>query len=122
MALVSKDSINHLVPDHEPESWFDVRPITARDYSAMGNIDISNLNAGVAIEASLALLAKVIVAWSYDAEITPETVGDLDAETYAWLVDAANLVAGIRSLREKKALPLVSIPGPPRAAASGRRS
>jgi hypothetical protein len=121
MALVT-DAFTHLIPPHEPESWFDVRAIKARDYGSLGGIDVTSLTAATAIEASLELLARVILRWSYDPPITAESVGDLDTVTYAWLVDAANLASGLRSLQEKKALAVALTPGPAPATANGRRN
>lgn len=45
----------------------------------------------------LALLKMGVVRWSYDAEVTPETLGDLDEATARW---ATRIIAGLETETE----------------------
>ncbi len=96
MALI-KDQTKHLVPPHEPESWFDVRPLRTGDLEQLGAL-------GYEVKVTVEALASVIVRWSYEDEVTLENVRLLDLETFLWLGKEALLSSGIKSEAEKKEL------------------
>lgn len=95
MALINSSNTRRIVPPHEPESWFDVRPIVAGDFEGF-QADASQ------VRLSLDLLASLITAWSYDAPVSRENVRQLDLETFTWLNSELLDLSGVRSADEKK--------------------
>lgn len=96
MALIDSKNTNRLVPPHEPESWFEVRPIRAGD---MEGIEL----VGSQIRVSIDLLATLISAWSYEAPVSRENVAMLDLDTFTWMNLELQRISGIRNAAEKKA-------------------
>lgn len=94
MALI-KDQTKHLVPPHEPESWFEVRPLRTGDLEQLGAL-------GYEVKVTVEALASVITAWSYEEPVSLENVRLLDLETFIWLGKEALLSSGIKSEDEKK--------------------
>lgn|GEM_PF-5362252 len=78
--LVEK-SIRRFEHPKEPGAWFELEgPLSAGDLSAVGNsTDLSDVK--------FRLLTHVLRGWSYDTPISPETVGQLDVETFNWLTE-----------------------------------
>lgn len=95
MALINSKNTRRLVPPHEPESWFDVRPIRAGDFEGLELV-------GSQIRVSIDLLSSLITAWSYDEPLTRENVALLDLDTFTWLNTEIQDLSGIRSAAEKK--------------------
>lgn len=101
MALINSKNTTRIVPPHEPESWFELRPIRAGD----GDLLTSE---GGQVRLSLDLLARIITSWSYKDEngepipVSQETVEQLDLDTYVWLVQQSQELSGIRDTAEKK--------------------
>lgn len=79
----------------EAGEWYDVRKIRAGDLSGLeavaGNIKISH-----------ELLSKLIVAWSFDDDVSIEGVHELDLDTYLWLCSEITNLSGVRDDAEKK--------------------
>ena len=97
MALITSQKQRYDIP-HEPGQWVEVRPFTARD-----GADVEELTEGNArIQLGVQLLKRCVVAWSYDAEISEETIGQLDMDTFQWLMESINLTSGLRTSDEKK--------------------
>lgn len=95
MALIKDSQTKRLIPPHEPESWFDIRPLRG------GDLDLLEAQ-GSQVKVTKEALAQLIRAWSYDDEITLETVNELDMDTLIWLCQVALDISGIRSAPEKK--------------------
>lgn len=95
MALISAVHTKRLIPDFEPESWFDVRPICAGDFEGL-------TTDGQQITLSIDLLTSLITAWSYEEPVSRENVARLDVDTFVWLQGALTTASGIRSEPEKK--------------------
>lgn len=95
MALIDATHTKRLIPPHEPESWFDVRPLTAGD--------IEGLSAdGSQVKVSIEALAAIIQAWSYTEPVSLENVRRLDLDTFTWLGTEALKASGIRDADQKK--------------------
>ena len=96
MALLVKQVKRFEHPD-EPGEWFDLRvPLTAGDMKEMGDA------ANIAVVKFLGV-ARSLVAWSYAAPVSTESVEQLDAHTFNWLTEKVFEAAGIRSDEEKNA-------------------
>ncbi len=81
----------------EPGTWFTVRlPLSVGDMAKAG--DASNL-----AEVKLYTLAGAITAWSYDAPVSREAVGNLDLKTFQWLSDLVFEESQLREEDEKNA-------------------
>lgn len=94
MALIVKRT-ERLTHPTEADTWFDVRvPLTAGDMAGM-RVD------GKQVGMTLDLLTAMIVNWSYDAPITPDTVNSLDIDTFMWINGAIKDFSGIRTDAEK---------------------
>jgi hypothetical protein len=95
VALITNDSRTRLVPPHEPDSWFDIRPLRTGDLEVLGAV-------GSEVKVTVEALASVILAWSYPEEVTLENVRLLDLDTFLWLSTESLALSGIRSAVEKK--------------------
>lgn len=96
MALITSKDIKRISPPFEPETWFEVRPIRAGDFEGLEVVG------GSQIRLSLDLLTALLSAWSYEEELTRETVAFLDTDTFTWLNSEIQTLSGIRSDDEKK--------------------
>ena len=97
----------------EPDEWFDLRlPLTAAALHSVPKTVVTES------EVSQHLTAEAIVAWSYGAPVTFDTVGQLDIDTYVWLASYIKHASGIREEPEKKVSSSVSgrTTGPGKAA------
>jgi hypothetical protein len=97
VALIDANSSRRLVPPHEPQSWFEVRPITAGDMEHLSSDGVSQ------VSVSIDLMATLIRAWSYEPPVTTESIRRLDLDTFVWLGKELLVVSGVRDEPEKKA-------------------
>lgn len=95
MALIDANNTRRLVPPHEPQSWFDVRPITAGDMEHL-------TTEGSQVTVSIDLMATLIRAWSYEPPVSLESIRQLDLDTFVWLGQQLLVVSGVRDDAEKK--------------------
>lgn len=124
MALISKDDRRRIDIPHEPGEWIELRAFTTKD-----SAEVEAGGGNGQINLGLQILARAITTWSYkDAngatiDPTEETIGQLDLDTFKWLMQEVDLTSGRRGDVEKKGLAV--IPSPPSsrraASASGRR-
>jgi len=95
LALVTKQ-LKRIEHPTEPDAWAVIRvPLSAGDLAGV-HVD------GTGIAVSLELMASVVKEWSYDAPVSPETVGNLDLDTFLWINQEITAASGIRSDEEKK--------------------
>jgi hypothetical protein len=62
---------------HEPGEWIEVKMPSVGDLRA---VDMTN-----SIQSTLDALCSCIKAWSYDEDVTPENIADLDPPTITFL-------------------------------------
>ncbi len=106
MALVDPTKAIRLEVPHEPGQWVEVRPLMGAD---MESLDVE---AG-RIKISFALLAEIVLAWSYDEPPSIDTIRRLDIDTILWLDRAALKASGVRDDDEGKGSPASSPSGTP---------
>ena len=82
MALTSRVTKRLELP-HEPGEWVDIRMPSLRDLHEMQKLD--DTYAGM-----VKLISQCVVGWSYEADVTEDTVWDLDAETAGYIGTALN--------------------------------
>ena len=107
MGLVTNITKRLDVP-HEQGEWVEIRKLSWRQLEAASDAQTEKAMAkvsglGAELMASLpkavagdrdpvdsydrgAALAAGIIAWSYDAPVSPDAIGDLDEETAGWLM------------------------------------
>lgn len=108
MPLIRDDDLTRLIPPHEPDAWFDVRPIRAGDFEGL-QTDGHN------VTINIDLLCTLVKAWAYDAPINHQTLASLDIDTFVWLDKSIQGLSGIRGDDEKKdSAPASSPPATPR--------
>lgn len=88
MALLLQRTSKRLDVPHEPGEWIEIRRLAACELPAYERI----ADAGTRGQATLDLFNGAIVAWSYDAPVSPETVRMLDAPTALWLLQEINRI------------------------------
>jgi len=76
MALIKDQKTRYDIP-HEEGQWIELRPLR--------NSDLIGIDDDDPYASMIATLEKIIVAWSYDEPVTPETVRLLDMRTTNWL-------------------------------------
>lgn len=99
MALISSLNAPKYEIPHEPGEWMRIRGLKASDQILIQR------DYATPAERELALLKAIVIEWSYEADVTPEAIDDLDSATLAWL-DSEVLPALLnvqRSDDEKKA-------------------
>ncbi len=106
MALIDPKTRRKMPIPHEPESWVELRPLTARDMAEIQRDSDGKTRA----EVTLRILQLCLTDWSYEAAITEEALGSLDIETFNWLDLEAIITAGTRDDVEKKESELPSSP------------
>lgn len=106
MALISPQDVTRFPIPHEPGQWVELRPLTGRHFASIQR----NAKEESPGEITLRLIAACLVAWSYDAEITPENIEALDYETFNWLDNQLSAASSQRTLEEKKDLEPPSSP------------
>lgn len=107
MALIDPKAVKRIEIPHEPGSWVEIRPITARMFA---NVQRDGKGESYS-EITLRLLNGCIAAWSYDAAVSPENIDNLDPVTMNFLDEQMNLTSGSLSAEEKK--DNISPPSPP---------
>ena len=106
--LTSRERRRLEIP-HEPGEWIEIRLVSweklqqARQARLDGALDMAR-RVGMSLEGIQqtgeraeakdsdkydrgTLLRSAVVAWSYDARVTPDNVADLDEQTAGWLVE-----------------------------------
>lgn len=97
MALIDPQERKRLDIPHEPDSWVEFRPLTARDFAVLQKDAGDRTPADI----GLAILSRCVTAWSYPEPVTPENLDRLDFETMEWLRTEISLTGG-RPEEEKK--------------------
>jgi hypothetical protein len=92
MAIVKDSDAQRIDIPHEPGHWVLLRPVKVRDVRDTPDNRL---------DATLAILAKAILEWSYPEPITVETLEDLDAGTMGWLEKQVDRLSGVRPVAEK---------------------
>lgn len=95
MALILSSNSKRISPPHEPDAWYEVRPIRAGDFEHL-------TTDGQQVTVSIDLLATLITAWSYPEPVTRENVACLDLDTFMWLGTEIQSLSGIRDDETKK--------------------
>lgn len=113
--LISRDDVPEITIPHEPDQWIGFKPLSWSEKKAA--IEARQLRAFAALSGLSADVIKAlpqqnkqvepnpweelaemdqgytlhhsIVAWSYKAEVTPENIDALDAETADWAFEHA---------------------------------
>lgn len=98
MALINSQHIRREDIPHEPGEWVEIRPVTAGQISDLQKDSGEESSASIAIRT----LAGCIVAWSYDAAVSVESLRELDYETFTWLETKISITSGLRTEEEKK--------------------
>lgn len=98
MALIDPKEVRHVEIPHEPGEWVELRPITSRIFATVQREGKGESYS----EITLRLLAGCIVAWSYDAPVTPENIDLLDPVTMNYLDEQMQKTSGSLSEEEKK--------------------
>lgn len=124
MALVRDLRERHDVP-HEPGEWIEFRLLSWRELEEAQERRLRRLLEQVREMGGLealagaeragggepspremydhgVLLERAIVAWSYDAPVSPETIALLDPVTKEWAVDVVLRLNGPRGREERK--------------------
>ncbi len=96
MALVSSLKPKRIPVPHEPGEWLEIRPISAGEFANLNSVGLNPR------QFSLAVIECIIVGWSYDAEVSPETIADLDGATFDWLDNQLLELSGLRPPEVKK--------------------
>lgn len=79
MAVIDpRKSVRIPIP-HEKDEWVEIRPVT------IGDIEHAATVAKVNVSARLAILERVVTAWSYPQPVNAETLRQLDNRTFQWL-------------------------------------
>lgn len=107
MALIAKDSRIRIEVPHEPGEWVEIHPLTVR--TVLDASDASEKGANFGFD----LLRRTVVAWSYGEEVTEESLGRLDNQTFTWLSRAINPASGERTDAEKNESEAPSSDGSP---------
>lgn len=95
MAFKSKATPTRISIPHEPGEWVEITQPSAGDLR-----DIAHL---VDYDYILGLINCMVVGWSYEGvPVSPESIADLDAETYGWLASIVPEHTGLRPEEEKK--------------------
>lgn len=97
MPFVDPLSSTRFDSPHAPGEWFRIRPSTAGDTAK-----IAETQGKSTYPVTVRILALTIVEWSFDAPITEENVGNLDPQTYQWLMSVDAQVSGQMDAAEKK--------------------
>ena len=95
MPLIKDTDVVTLEHPREPGVWFKMRPIRTQDVRVATAGDVPEF------EAAIALLKRVLVSWSYEDELTDDSVDLLDFDTVQWLCTEIKSVSGLRSEAEK---------------------
>lgn len=98
MALINSQHIRRIDIPHEEGEWVDVRPVTAGQVADLQKDSEQQSAAAIALKT----LAGCIVAWSYDAAISIESLRELDYETFSWLETQISITSGLRPEDQKK--------------------
>lgn len=98
MALIDPKAIRRVEIPHETGAWVEIRPITARIFA---NVQRDGKGESYS-EITLRLLNSCIVAWSYEAPVSPENIDNLDPVTMNYLDEQMQVTSGSASAEEKK--------------------
>ena len=96
MAIVNPDTITQTDIPHEPGQWIKHRVCMQDDLEA---IEIRLGPDAGAVARSRALIARLIVEWSYDVPVSDDAIRHLDIPTYVWLMQVLQVD---RAEQEKK--------------------
>lgn len=77
MLLTDDRASERLAIPHEPGEWMEFRSLTRAEWKRIKDLDDTALTDAATQQA--------LVAWSYPAPITPESIGQLDMLTSNWL-------------------------------------
>jgi hypothetical protein len=100
LALINSQHVQHVDIPHEPGQWIEIRPVTAGQVADLQKDSVAESSAAVAIKT----LVGCIVAWSYEAPVSIESLRELDYETFQWLETQISVTSGLRSEDQKKDL------------------
>lgn len=98
MALINPQHTRRLEIPHEEGQWVEIRPVTAGQVADLQKDSEQETSASIAIRT----LEGCIVAWSYDAPVSVESLRELDYGTFSWLETRISVTSGFRTEDEKK--------------------
>jgi hypothetical protein len=98
MALIKPTTTRRIELPHEPGQWIDIHPLTVKKADDVerevrrGSEEHMDDYAGLMNEA---VLLATVVAWSYEDDVTPETILSLDVPTSQYLMQQMAEAASI---------------------------
>lgn len=97
MALIDARKTTRVPIPHEPGEWVELRRLSG------GELRRIFQSSADGTDKAITMLRMSVVAWSYAAEPTDETLDQLDYHTMLWMVQQADtLVSGVVTPEEKK--------------------
>lgn len=97
MALIDARKTIQVPIPHEPGEWVELRRLSG------GELRRIFKSSADGTDKAISMLRMSMVAWSYAAELTDETLDQVDYHTMLWMVQQVDaLVSGVVTPEEKK--------------------